>query len=145
MSRCITVYRLSCIGMNRGYIGTVRMGLKIEKYHFQQKSENWFIRRKKTIFEIVFKFSVEAETLIFLIKWFLHQWQPAKFLPDKLMYCLSIFEISEIAVLGKLVQELLQGFNFNSYEFGSRFWPQNNRFWCRIDKKDEFPSFDKEF
>ena len=28
MSRCITVYRLSCIGMNRGYTGTVRMGLK---------------------------------------------------------------------------------------------------------------------
>ena len=26
--RCITVYRLSCIGMNRGYIGTVRTGLK---------------------------------------------------------------------------------------------------------------------
>ena len=33
MSRCITVYRLSCIGMNRGYTGTVRMGLKDSNFH----------------------------------------------------------------------------------------------------------------
>ena len=34
MSRCITVYRLFCIGMNRGYTGTVRMGLNFEIVNF---------------------------------------------------------------------------------------------------------------
>ena len=39
---------------------------------------------------------------------FLHQNSLQNFLLIKLMYCLSIFEIAEIAFLGKLVQEPLQ-------------------------------------
>ena len=62
---------------------------------------------------------------------FLHQNSLRNSILIKLMYCLSILEILDFALLRypkKAGKELLQDFNFNSKNFGRSFLCQNNPF-----------------